>query len=297
MLARFIKPKWKHKNPEVRRAAVARLSDQDILLDIANSDPDESVRKGAISRIDNLSTLLAVHTDPEIQLALNQRLIELLPDPIEESSQRDAIENYVRVRGGASLATTLALENPSVRVRTWVIPLLDDSESLEKMAATDSNANVRLKAAEQLQDEAAINRTLKQLGRKDKRVTQLLKQKLEKRQQQQKLHQTIEELIEAMESIGGSDHWQRDNTRFLSLKNQWSSLAGHSSDAQQTRFDAACAQAAERIQKQREAAAAHQPVIEQKESQCELIGDFIGHLEKRHRISAPEAEDVQSTLD
>ncbi len=297
MLTRFLKPRWKHRNPEVRQAAIQRLSDQAILQEVANNDPDVNTRKLAVSLISDLQILIAIHTDPDIQDTLNSRFITLLPDAIRTRTQRDSIENYVTVRGGASLATDIARQSKSPETRLWVIPLLQDSETLEILAASDSSAEVRLRAAERLESEADIQRALKRLGRKDKRVSHLLKQKLEQIRQHQQRQQEIEKLIADIALLGNHDHWQRDNTQLLSLQTRWPSLSDHCNTVQQQHFDDACKAAASRIDEKRQQEKSRKPVVAEKESQCKLIENFVLHLEKRHRISNTEADDLQSTLD
>ena len=55
----FIKPKWKHRNPQTRKQAIEELkeTDQDIFYDIAIHDTDKSVQTMAIEKINNLDVL------------------------------------------------------------------------------------------------------------------------------------------------------------------------------------------------------------------------------------------------
>src|SRR5689334_5401269 len=87
----LFKPKWKHSNPEVRaeavralgddeatllatiarndsdarvrRLAVKRIVDADVLSDVATHDPDESLRKAAIEKAEELLSAAAVAGD------------------------------------------------------------------------------------------------------------------------------------------------------------------------------------------------------------------------------------------
>jgi len=56
----FLKPKWKHSNPEVRRASVEKIEDQQILYGLGVNDPDYSVRRAAIERLSDPHRLKAV---------------------------------------------------------------------------------------------------------------------------------------------------------------------------------------------------------------------------------------------
>ncbi len=50
MLDSLNRPKWQHKDPEVRRNAVDQLDDQDLLLDLVKTDSDLTVQASALSR-------------------------------------------------------------------------------------------------------------------------------------------------------------------------------------------------------------------------------------------------------
>ncbi len=296
MFSRFLKPRWKHANPEIRREAVARINDPVILLEIANNDRDTGVRKAAIERIPDLATLTSVNIAPEIQQALNERFAALLPTALDDERLLAPAENYIRARGGPALLESL-IRHPNVRLRQWLLPRIDDTTLLERMAAGDASAEIRQLAAERLETPEAIRRALKALGRRDKRVTRLLKQRLEQIEADAATKQEIEALIDAITQLGNAEQWQRDSTELMRLRNRWQQLADKADDAQRQRFDDASKQAEAAIDEHRRQAEALQPVIDAKASQCELMEDFVTHLRQRHRISPTEASDLQTTLD
>ena len=297
MLGRFIKPRWKHSNPEVRRGAVARIDDAEILLQIANDDPDTGIREAAIARIGDLATLTRVNIAPEIEAALNRRFVALLPGAMNNPALLPAIENQITQRGGIALQREIATQSGDAAVRLWLIPHVTDPALLEEMAASDGSAEVRMQAAERINEPAAIRRTLKALGKRDKRTMRLLKQKLDALEQQQARRAEIDRLLDEIEALDEAEHWQRDSTRLMSLSNRWRQLEAEADDAQRQRFERVSTAAQTRIAARREQAEAAQPVIEAKQSQVELMADFVEHLQQRHRVSPAEAEDLQHTLD
>ncbi len=297
MFSRFIKPRWKHSNPEVRRTAIAHIDDTAVLQEIANNDPDTSVREAAIAQVDDLRALIAINIAPEIQAALNRRFVALLPAALKNPALLPIIEQHLISRGGETLQAEIALRANDPKLREWIVPRLSDSTLLEQMAAGDSSAHIRQLAAQHIADPDAIHRTLKALGRKDKRVTKLLKQRLDAIEADKARRQEIDRLIEQLQSLGHAEHWQRDSTQLLSLKNHWKAFADSADDAQRQRFEQACAQAERSIDANRQAALAAQPAIDEKTSQCELMENFVSHLQQRHRVSPTEADDLKSTLD
>lgn len=47
----FFVPRWQHSNPEVRKAAIARIDDAKLLLQISEKDEDAGVRELASQRL------------------------------------------------------------------------------------------------------------------------------------------------------------------------------------------------------------------------------------------------------
>lgn len=48
---RFSKPKWQHEDHFVRREAVEKLDDEEILIQIAKNDDEWTVRSDAVEKI------------------------------------------------------------------------------------------------------------------------------------------------------------------------------------------------------------------------------------------------------
>jgi hypothetical protein len=59
----FFKPKWKHRDPGVRKAAVEKLIDQALIADIAKTDDNEDVRRVAIKKLTNPAVLVEMLGD------------------------------------------------------------------------------------------------------------------------------------------------------------------------------------------------------------------------------------------
>ena len=86
MLKAFFKPKWRHKDPQVRVRALqaldaSRPDNRAVLQEAATSDSDALVRRAAIIRINDLDVLWKIaqnETDAETRTAAQQRFIALL---------------------------------------------------------------------------------------------------------------------------------------------------------------------------------------------------------------------------
>ena len=178
------------------------------------------------------------------------------------------------------------------------IALIKDSEQalLAHHTLTDSSSEIRYAAAQRLRDKPLIRVTLKQLGKKDKRVARTLRGQLENLEAEQLLLKNIEEIIESIEQIGYSEQWRRDQTRLNTLHNSWNKLAGVSAE-KYSRFSKASNAALGRIAQWQNKLESLKPLIEARESQCALAEDFLTQLNQRQRLSSLEAKELGETLD
>lgn len=59
----LFKPAWKNSNPDVRRAALKKITNQAIISDIMNNDPYLSIRLEAATKLDDESAALRFYTE------------------------------------------------------------------------------------------------------------------------------------------------------------------------------------------------------------------------------------------
>ena len=119
----WIKPKWKHRDAAIREQAVLALKRQDVLETIVDSDSSEQVRLAAISRITDESILVSFACrNDSIAIAAMKRLTD------------------------RKLIAYVGLRSNSRDVRELAVDSLDDGVVLHRIANSDTNARVRLKA-------------------------------------------------------------------------------------------------------------------------------------------------------
>jgi len=146
----FLKPKWKRSNPQARIAGLGELEDEQLLADLAAADPDESVRKAALQRLDQLRPRWQ-HSQPEVRrqavAALNQKSLEKLAssDP-DESVRKAALQRLDEVR------PKWLHSQPEVRRQAVASLNLDDQETLKKLAGSDPDESVRRAALQRLDE-------------------------------------------------------------------------------------------------------------------------------------------------
>lgn len=296
MFSRFLKPKWLHKNPKVRIVGIDALNDAETLVNIASEDQEPSVQAAAIKKINRIEDLLRIKANDVLQLQIDLRLSAILLDnPLTQFTPE--IGQQLRRIANSELNQKIAIAAFDADMRAAAVALISDQNLLAELATQDSAHTVRNNAAIRLNDEAIIHQTIRQLGKKDKRVAKTLRAKLEQLTADKALVDELAKAQRTVNNLGQQAHWQRDQTRLQSIINQTSGLLEKASQSEQSQLKLAIDNAQQRIAEQAEYTKALQPVIEAKESQCQLIEDFHTNLKKRRRVSTNEAEDFSLTLD
>lgn len=66
ILDSLTKPKWQNKDWKKRLEAVKELDDQEILIDLAQNDPDKDVREAAVKKVNDKEVLISItENDPD----------------------------------------------------------------------------------------------------------------------------------------------------------------------------------------------------------------------------------------
>lgn len=186
----LFKPKWKHSNPEVRaeavralgddeaallaaiaksdadarvrRIAVKRIVDADVLSEVAAHDPDESLRKAAIEKAEELLSSAAVAGDDDALDALaklgHPRLLVPVALKAADSEVRvHAVRLLVQSHDDKALAE-VAKKSQDVALRKLIVDGMKDAAVLREIAISDGNKEVALAAVARLDDRAALDK-------------------------------------------------------------------------------------------------------------------------------------------
>jgi exonuclease SbcC len=149
----IFKPKWQHKDPAVRKLALAKLNDEKTLVQIVNNDIDLSIRSAALAKIKSPQQLAAFLVCEQTELrqqAQQQHLVQLLPNQhindlaaiksdndlvnIATYTQNDELRFAAISRlGSESIRLDIASNNPVSKVRMASAQGLVKSESLQKL--------------------------------------------------------------------------------------------------------------------------------------------------------------------
>jgi hypothetical protein len=175
-IADFFRPKYRHSDVRVRVEAVRALTSDDaaILVQVAKSDRDIGVRRLAIGKIDEadvLAELAAAETERSLRDYAGERAAELWQDTAcssNETSANAALTGIVKLGDQHALveiAANAAL--PAIRKRAF--GELRDPRALAELAKSDAAQDLRLAAVARIDDgdvlrALAIDTTQKEVG-------------------------------------------------------------------------------------------------------------------------------------
>ncbi len=176
-LVDFIVPKWRHSNPEVRKAAVREMAAEkiDTLERIALTDPETEVRAIAVHRIEDahrLEEIAGSASEAAVKKAAEDRFNRLYHDRLMAATDRSErliiLEKMTDEERLADIAAEMA--DPDIRMAAlaritrpgvlckvaerhcgpWVgsevVTRLDDPELLRRLSRSASNKKVRRQA-------------------------------------------------------------------------------------------------------------------------------------------------------
>jgi hypothetical protein len=160
-LADLFRPKWKHSNPDVRAEAVRQLGDDQLplLASIVQHDADAHVRRVALKRVDDTEVLAGVAArDPDegLRKAAAEKAEELLLARANSADEKEALAALTKLgqpRLWAQIACKSAL--PSVRARAVEL-IGSDEKALGDVARRASEATLRKLAVSRLHDTQAL---------------------------------------------------------------------------------------------------------------------------------------------
>jgi hypothetical protein len=148
-LADLFRPKHKHSNSHVRAAAVAAMDmdNLDLLVEVAERDGDSAIRKSAIAKIADPEILAKVaksQDDSKLrEYAMGRALKSWLADAIssEDVAVAKASFNHAAAHGGDKAIAEIAGLAKSAEVRAQALSRLEDERSLMQVVRKSSHSD------------------------------------------------------------------------------------------------------------------------------------------------------------
>lgn len=263
-------PRWKHPDPATRVAAVESLPDeeQDLLRGIALEDPDPSVRRAAIARLNDpalLATVARQDADESVRAEARELIVGLARDTGDADAARAALAGLTDSRELAIVARTAEVEavaldalgklqEPRVvavvarqaihsAVRMAALARLETREDLLAVAVKSEHKDVAVGALDRLHDREALDIVSvrgrnKVASRRARAALRALDEAARIPQQQAARRLQLCEGVERLQFTADLKHAE---AQLASAESEWQELASGADTDIAARFDAAAA--------------------------------------------------------
>lgn len=177
-LDRFkLQPKWKHADPAVRAEAVATIPDDDehlgVLLELARDDVDARVRRAAgarLTRVEDIVQLARSERDEQMRRDYTERLVTIASAPAATDANAalalEGIEDQKQF-------STVAKSSPHDTVRAAALGRIHDVRLLGSVARNAADAQTALDAAARVADAAELFNIATKTDHKDAGIAAL----------------------------------------------------------------------------------------------------------------------------
>lgn len=296
MLDTLFKPKWQHKNADVRLKALQKLeANSEALIALALNDSDQQVRQQATQHLSHVSSLLEIAQKNSTETKdAKQRLTQLVQAGEVSPQQMDAVYPYVK---NENLNQQIAASaDYSGTLRKNVIATIKDQALLFRIASDDTAKDIQFVAAQQLTDHQQIKK-LEKHTKNNKRLRQLLKERMAQQSAHEAWLQQLEQICKESEQLGQYDKWDQDKTNALRLQSQWGILIQQSNDVPNPliqRYESAQQAFNEKYAVYLEQEEERKPIREQQKNLIERARNLLDQL--RHHTETLSAEPLQQAI-
>jgi len=312
MFSNFFKPKWQHSKAQVRCDAITTLSSDnteqlEILVQLAQRDPDTQVRCSAIEKLSDPALLLSLRNEEQhkdIRHSCQQRIISLLLGQSLPSPTPDEFRHLIQQLDDQHLLYHLLQHSDHEEQQIQVLSEIKEEETLEDAATSHQRTKIRLYAAQRIQDPERLQRIAKHSKNKDKGVYHSVKEKLDRlratRLKQQQQRQLSDEICANIELLAKMEHSALYEPKYKGLLLQWTNLGTPSSEEHQQRFDLAkqtCTCAIEKHAQQQAELEAQSLAQQQLDACCSALNTQLNHLKQQHEVNENQILQIARLLE
>ena len=204
-LDRFLQPKWKHADPVVRAAAVADVPDDaehlQVLQELATTDPDLRVRRAAgarLSRVEDLVQLAKAERDESLRGEYVEKLVRIAsaaaPTDADAALALEGLEDQKHFG-------TVAKSSPHDTVRAAALGRIHEPKLLSSVARHAADPQTAADAVARLADATELMNVAMKTDHKDAGVA-ALERALEASDPAVNVRETLESLADRAKSKG-----------------------------------------------------------------------------------------------
>ena len=188
MMKNLLRPKWQHPDAATRLRAIeeGRLDD-DVLFELAKTDPEPLVCALAVSRMQDIQQLIEVAAyrqgaaDVDVPARLHELLLVAEPQSVPDT---DTLLRSFELCSTEQQRLSLLLHAPFAALRQMAAESVQQVEALEQCVLNDLSSDVRRAAVLRITNEDTLQRIARQLRGSDKTTARLADEVRAKFQQQ-----------------------------------------------------------------------------------------------------------------
>jgi hypothetical protein len=284
ILSRFLKPKWQHADPATRQRAVLAMEKADpALIDLARQDLDPAVRRAALERLvdlDLLQEIASADADEGVRASARNRWRTLLAGVVGDGPT--LAERIERLRRGSDpdLADFLLQRAAEPSLRLAALERIDSAATLAEIAIRNPHQELRLAALERIDDPELLDRIARQTRNRDKRLYRCARERLDGLAAARTRVDHLERLCTEMEQMIWDGESGANAGRFPKLEQEWREREPDAAGELRERYTRARA----RFLAERQASAGRRA------QRLELVGTLETLLERLCREQQPDAE-------
>ena len=241
----IFKPKWQHRNPEIRLKAVQALTsgETDILTSIVREDESPAVRRLALRRIDDLALIHSVSnddSDKNIRESARTRLLQLVAGTKEQCPALDVRLDFISGHTDPDLLEFVALSGVESELRKVAQGGVTRETVLRDIAIKDTVIANRMAALERITEPSVLEAVFRQTRKSDKKISREARTRLdamrEAEERPARIKAECEQVCSRMEALVKGQQWQVTDAELQSLDSRWQAIADETDAASQTRY-------------------------------------------------------------
>ncbi len=305
ILDKIIKPKWQHRDAEVRKNAIEEIDDPNILSELAKNDESSVVRRVAIHKISDLTILEHIarnDNDSGVREVAHQRFKHLLDGSKSQHISLSTRLTWINRVTVIDLLEHLALQGQEFEVRLAAIEKVDRQTLLGDIAISDTINKVRLAAVEKITDPETLERVHKTTRSRDKRVGRIAKDKLDALRaasvRLQEIRTEANTICTKLESLihQTTKAWPQKQAESKSLNERWQTIVTEVSPEEQQRFTQAYQKFTSTLATHQASQQQSEELLTYKQDVCDKVDALILSLQEKQRLDAVQLQTFEQTL-
>jgi len=262
-LSKLFTPKWQHKNPNVRKHALLSISNktadrQIIYAAVAIDDPESSIRRIAVQRLLDLELLTQISKhdkDQNVSSDAGQRLAHILSGKLKSGPSLEARAEKIEAIVDEPILNYLLKNAAESAIRLSIAERFNQQSIYADVAITDPDNDVQLAALKHISQKALLERVAKKTRRKSQAVSQAAQSRVDNiREQDEAVLRYRQEAKLLCAEVSGlindaREHkmWadaeialERITSRWAELISQWDALSDSIDEELTLNFDRVC---------------------------------------------------------